>query len=132
MENTLIDTSDFVFKKFNALKLSNAEYTKKIFGNQDIIYSAGLFDYLKTEVLTKIITSLYANLNEGGIIIAPFKDANNYKTFDYHWNCDWTYFFQRSVAEVESILSDAIPDEAKLKILPTGVAAINFFIITKK
>jgi len=131
LENTSIDTSDFVFKKFNALKLSNAEYTQKQFGNQDIIYSAGLFDYLKTDVLTKIITSLYANLNEGGIIIAPFKDANNYKTFDYHWNCDWTYFYQRSIDEVRNILSDSIPDNATLEVMPTGIAAINFFIVRK-
>ena len=131
LENTSIDTSDYVFKKFNALKLSNTEYTQKQFGNQDIIYSAGLFDYLKTEVLTKIITSLYTNLNEGGVIIAPFKDAENYNTFDYHWNCDWTYFYQRSIDEVKSILSSSIPSTASLEIKGTGVSAINFFIIRK-
>ena len=131
LENTSIDTSDFVFKKFNALKLSNAEYTQKIFGNQDIIYSAGLFDYLKTDVLSKIIASLYANLNNDGIVIAPFKDVENYNTFDYHWNCDWTYFYQRSIEEVKNILTDAIPSSASLEIKGTGVPAINFFIIRK-
>lgn len=131
LENASIDTSDYVFQKFNALKLSNAEYTQKIFGNQDIIYSAGLFDYLKTGVLTKIITSLYANLNEGGIIIAPFKDAENYKTFDYHWIGDWAYFYQRSIDEVKNILTSSIPEGASLEIQGTGVSAINFFIIRK-
>jgi len=131
LDNASIDTSDFVFKKFNALKLSNAEYTQKQFGNQDIIYSAGLFDYLKTNVLTKIITSLYANLNEGGIIIAPFKDANNYNTFDYHWIGDWAYFYQRSIDEVRNILSDSLPDNATLEVMPTGIKAINFFIVRK-
>ncbi len=130
--NAGIDINKFVFKKFNALKLANIDYTKKIFESQDIIYSAGLFDYLTTKVLTKIIGSLYELLNDGGLIIAPFKDAQNYKTFDYHWFVDWSYFYQRSIGDIQDILEIALPLKTKIRIEPSPSPAINFFIIEKK
>ena len=130
--NAEIDISNFVFKKFNALKLANIDYTKKTFESQDIIYSAGLFDYLTTKVLTKIIGSLYELLNYDGLIIAPFKDAQNYKTFDYHWLSDWSYFHQRNIEDVRHILEMALPPKTKIRIESSPSPAINFFIIEKK
>lgn len=129
MSNEGINVDNFEFLKFNALNLVSEEDTKSNFGSRDIIYSAGLFDYIRTDVLKKMIASLYSLLEPGGVLIAPFKDKNNYSVYDYHWLLDWSYFFQRSVGEVEDILEDAT--KSKVEIIKTESPAINFFLIRK-
>jgi cyclopropane fatty-acyl-phospholipid synthase-like methyltransferase len=111
------------------LKLASAERTESKFGKKDIIYSAGLFDYVQTDGLKKIIHSLYSLLNEGGVLIAPFKDMDNYKTVEYHWFADWSYFYQRTIADVKNLLEEATG--TKVEILKSGSPAINFFILRK-
>jgi SAM-dependent methyltransferase len=124
-----IDISEFGFEKYNAFKLTSVEETKSKFGKKDIIYSAGLFDYIKTDGLLKMIHSLYSLLDEGGVIIAPFKDRKNYGTFDYHWLGDWAYFYQGTIEDVTGILEKA--SGTKVEIIPSGTSAINFFILRK-
>lgn len=125
-----IDLDRINFQELNVLKLVSPEFMQKQFGTFDIIYSAGLFDYIKDKGLNKIFRSLYNNLREGGTIIAPFKDAHYYNTFDYHWICNWNAFYQRSQKEVLELLSRSMP-MAKIKIMPTKTRSINFFIIQK-
>ena len=127
--NEGISISGYDFFKFNALKLVSEDDTKLKFGERDIIYSAGLFDYIKTDVLIKMINSLYKLLGNNGVLIAPFKDRENYNIFDYHWLVDWSYFFQRTIKEVKTILEKATG--AKIEIIKSGSPAINFFIIRR-
>lgn len=127
--NAEIDISEFQFLKYNAFKLTNVENTEATFGKQDIIYSAGLFDYVQTKGLKKMIHSLYNLLDEGGVIIAPFKDKEHYNSLDYHWFADWSYFYQRSIEDVALILENASGTISE--IIPSGTPAINFFILRK-
>ena len=129
LHNGEIDITEFEFIKYNALKLASADRTEAAFGKQDIIYSAGLFDYVPTKGLKKIIHSLYNLLDEGGVLIAPFKDKENYQTYDYHWFADWSYFYQRTVEEVARILETSTGTISE--IIPCGTPAINFFILRK-
>lgn len=129
LHNEGINIAEYDFFKFNALDLVSADDTKLKFGEKDIIYSAGLFDYIKTDVLIKMIRSMYKLLGKNGVLIAPFKDKENYSIFDYHWLVDWSYFLQRTIEEVKTILEEAT--EAKIEIIKSGSPAINFFIIRK-
>ena len=129
LHNGGIDLSEFGFEKYNVFKLTSVERTESKFGKQDIIYSAGLFDYIKTAGLIKVIHSLYSLLDEDGVIIAPFKDRKSYGTFDYHWLVDWAHFYQRTIEDVTEILEEA--SGTKVEIIPSGTPAINFFILRK-
>jgi hypothetical protein len=52
------------------------------FGSQDIIYSAGLADYLDDRVLLALINRCYDHLDWGGtLIIGNFGNKNQHKTF---------------------------------------------------
>ncbi len=52
------------------------------FGSQDIIYSAGLTDYLDDRVFAALISRCYTHLEEGGVLVlGNFGYKNNNKTF---------------------------------------------------
>ncbi len=99
--------SNIEFLKYNALRLFDVEIAERDFGTQDIIYSAGLFDYLDSDFLVKIFNSLYALLKKSGKIIAPFKDADKYGSQLYHWLGDWDGFQQRNEKDFHDIFSRA-------------------------
>ncbi len=125
-----INLDHFRFREMNVLKLVSSTYMQEELGSFDVIYSAGLFDYIQDKGITKIFRSLFENLNPGGIIIAPFKDADYYDTFDYYWIGNWTAFYQRTKREVQDLLINSVP-EAKMEILSTPTPSINFFMLRK-
>ena len=105
-----VGTIDFV--QGNALRLVDPKITNDLYGPLTTIYSAGLFDYLATTSVTKLIHGLYDALAPGGLLIMPFKDKDRYDTFDYHWLMEWHFFLQRSQADVAQIIRNAgIPDD---------------------
>lgn len=108
-----IASGQATYRKYNALKMTSHERNVKEFGMQDVIYSVGLFDYLKDDVLVSLFKSLYALLLPGGKLIASFKDCRYYKTFDYHWLVDWSDFLQRTEDTCRSLIEAAgIPSPA--------------------
>jgi len=129
LHNANVDISNFSFIKFNALKLASLEFAQSKFEKKDVIYSAGLFDYIKTDTLIKMINSLFNLLNDGGVLIAPFKDKENYQIQDYHWLVNWSFFFQRTIDDVRALLEEATG--TTVEIIKSGSPAINFFIIRK-
>jgi len=123
--------SQISFRKYNALRLFDAETALNDIGKQDVIYSAGLFDYLDTDFLVKVISTLYSLLNKGGKLIAPFKDAKRYRPSIYHWISDWDGFKQRTENDFSAILGKAgIPSDA-VQIRRDETGAIIFYTATK-
>jgi hypothetical protein len=52
---------------------------------QDIIYSAGLTDYLDRRIVVKFITRCYEQLKPGGVlVIGNFSPRNSYRAFMDH------------------------------------------------
>ncbi len=101
------------FRQYNAIRMVNARKNVSEFGHFDIIYTIGLLDYLSDEILVRMIRSLYATLHPGGVLIAVFKDCDQYDTEDYHWLVDWTGFLQRTAEESRRLLDKAgIPSDA--------------------
>jgi SAM-dependent methyltransferase len=119
------------FRKYNAIRMFDDELNRSEFGTQDIIYSVGLFDYLPSDFLVKMFAALYRLLNPGGMLIAAFKDAAQYRSQDFHWFVAWDGFLQRTEYEFRAVLHDAgIPANAmKERRDETGI--IIFYEITR-
>jgi len=117
--------------KYNALRMFDLDIAKAEFGQQDIIYSVGYFDYLPDDFLVKLLRSLYALLNPGGKLIAAFKDADRYRSQEYHWIADWDGFRQRTVKDFERLLGEAgIPQQA-MTMTRDRTGLIIFYSATK-
>lgn len=115
----------------NAFRFVNPKFNQERFGPLDVIYSAGLFDYLQSRHLVKIINGLYASLTKGGLLILPFKDCNRYETFDYHWLVKWDYFLQRDENEFWDILMKAGVPTADVSVERDDTGVILFYTVRR-
>lgn len=119
------------FRKYNATRMFDDELNMAAFGMTDIIYSAGLFDYLPSEFLSKVLGALYRMLNEGGTLVAPFKDAARYSAQVFHWLVNWDGFRQRTEKEFRFIIADAGIPVAAVREERDATGLIIFYVITK-
>ena len=119
------------FRTDNAFRMANAKRNIERYGKFTTIYSAGLFDYVKSEPLTRLIGGLYGSLADDGVLIAPFKDAARYETFDYHWLVNWHYFLQRSEDEIRRIFFEAGVPRENVTVTRDDSGVILFFIVTR-
>jgi len=120
------------FRKYNATRMFDDELNMAAFGMTDIIYSAGLFDYLPSEFLSKVLGALYRMLHEGGTVVAPFKDAARYRSQDFHWLVNWDGFRQRTEKEFRSIIADAGIPITAVREERDATGLIIFYVITKQ
>lgn len=116
------------FRRYNALKMVNHERNLREFGTKDIIYSIGLFDYLRNDILIPLISALYRLLNPGGKLIFSFKDSDRYRTQEYHWLVDWDSFFQRTAEEHQMIIEKAGVSADKVSTLRDATGVVAFYI----
>lgn len=119
------------FKPDNAFRLIDARRNVERYGEFTTIYSAGLFDYVKSEHLVRLLAGLYGTLARGGILIAPFKDAARYETFDYHWLVNWHFFIQRSEDQIRRLFAAAGVPPEYLKVTRDDSGVILFFVAIK-
>ena len=85
----------------------NAKRNIREFGQFDVIYTIGLLDYLTDDILVRLLKSLLATLRPDGVLIAVFKDSDQYETQDYHWLVDWSGFLQRDAKASRALLDEA-------------------------
>ena len=83
------------------------ELNMDAFGKTDIIYSAGLFDYLPSEFLSRLLGALYRMVNEGGTLWRRSRMLRGIALKIFHWLVNWDGFRQRMETEFRSILEDA-------------------------
>jgi len=119
------------FIQYNALRMFDYDIAVSAFGMQDIIYSAGYFDYLADEFLVKLLNSLYLMLNHGGKLIAAFKDANRYRPQAYHWLASWDGFLQRTQEVFDKIFRQAEIPGSAISMTRANSGSIIFYIATK-
>jgi len=96
----------FVFERYNALRLKSGQKNIEKFGVQDLVYSIGLFDYIPDEPLIAILEGLRETVRPGGTVYLAFKDELRYNKAEYQWFMDW-FFFQRTEAECRDLLVKA-------------------------
>lgn len=105
-----VPQEQMTLRRYNVLKMIKHDRNLKEFGMQDVIYSVGFFDYLQDEALLPLLSSLYALLNPGGVLIMSFKDSRRYRAQEYHWFVDWDGFLQRTEEDsIEVLVHAGIP-----------------------
>ena len=119
------------FRKYNAVRMINHERNLKEFGQQDVIYSVGLFDYLDDDVLTRLLGALYRLLSPGGRLITSFKDSRRYSTFDNKWLLDWDAFLQRTEEDMWNLFENAGIPLTALTTTREASGVIVFFAASK-
>ncbi len=124
-------TNHIDFRYYNALRFFDYEILERDFSKQDIIYSVGLFDYLQTDTLVKILRNLYNHLNPKGTLIAAFKDVRQYRPQPYHWFMDWTGFLQRKEEDFLEILKEAGIPDGEVRQSRDDTKSIIFYVITR-
>lgn len=91
----------------------------------DVIYSFGLFDYLKDTVVDRILQTAKANLSTGGYLIFSIKDTNHYHPWLYDVLCDWRFISRNTDA------ADVIAVRNGLKVvqcIPTENGAARVYV----
>jgi hypothetical protein len=119
------------FRKYNALRMVSYERNLKEFGRQDIIYSMGFFDYVKDDIIIRMLNACYSLLNPHGMLIAPFKDCGRYGTQEYHWFVDWDAFYQRTDEESRALFAEAGIPDSELTAVRDGSGVIIFYVVSK-
>lgn len=120
------------FLSYNALRMFSYEAAEREFGKQDIIYSAGFFDYLSDDFFVKLVKSLYKLLNPGGKLIVAFQDGKQGRSLAMQWFAHWDGFMHRTKKDIDRLLSAAdIPQQAlTISKVPSG--RILFYTAAKK
>jgi SAM-dependent methyltransferase len=113
--------------RYNALRMSIARTTVRIFGRFDIIYSIGLLDYLPDRHVVGILRGLRETLNPGGVLYVSFKDATRYDKTDYQWLVDW-YFEQRNEEDCRRLLAEAGFPANQLQVTRDGTGSVMNFV----
>jgi extracellular factor (EF) 3-hydroxypalmitic acid methyl ester biosynthesis protein len=118
-------------RKYNALRMFDHELNMSEFGKQDIIYSVGFFDYMQSDFLSRMFSTLYELLNPRGKLIISFKDANRYDHRAFHWIADWDGFLQRSEDDFMGIFSDADIPFTAINEMREESGVIVFYVVSK-
>jgi len=123
--------------KFNFLKedilglIKDEKYIDRL-GQQDLVYSIGLIDYLPDRILKRWLQFFCRLLPKGGKFIITHK--NREKTFPPlppEWFCDWK-FIPRNKQEVVDLLNNCGINDFSLEIDADNFNYIFYFILTKK
>ena len=95
-------------------------------GQRDIIYSAGLFDYLNTRSFQALLASLYEALAPGGMLAVGNVAAHNPTRWFMEYWLDW-FLIHRSAEELLAFAADLHPAPASVEVdaEPLGV---NLFL----
>lgn len=97
-------------------------------GNFDLIYSMGLFDYLTPPVAKAVLNRLYELLNPGGqMMIGNFHAANPNRHAMEYW-LDWV-IYHRTEEEFLALASDLPEESSSIHTDETGIQM--FLSITK-
>lgn len=96
---------------------------------QDLIYSVGLFDYLKESKAQEIVTALYERLNRGGLLLIGNALGPNNHFWSLEFPTDWTLLY-RTKEEMRR-LGAKLPSNAELEVKVDPSNAYYFLAVRK-
>jgi extracellular factor (EF) 3-hydroxypalmitic acid methyl ester biosynthesis protein len=76
----------------------------------DLVYCAGLFDYLSDSVCRKLTNIYYEWLNPGGLLITTNVDVYNPRRITMDYIMEWHLFYRKG-ADLLALKPDAAPDD---------------------
>ncbi len=119
------------FRKYNVVRMINRARNFREFGKQDIIYSAGVFNYLPDNIVPNLIDALYELLNPSGKLIIAFEDATRYRPQNCHWGLKWDALLQRTEVDCRALFEAAGFPGGALKIKRDETGVIMFCILER-
>lgn len=125
------ENAHFKFAKEDIMKIMKDANLMNSYGNQDLIYSIGLIDYLPDRILKLFMKSFYEILKTGGKLILTHK--NREKTFSPlppAWFCDWK-FVPRNKEEVINLFHNCGLGDFSLSTEVDDFNDIFYFSISK-
>lgn len=97
--------------------LKNPELLQEMAG-QDLVYSAGLFDYLPTKIAQSLIRALYSCLNPGATLIVGNLKAPTDGIWSAEFVTDWSMIY-RTKEDMEELVG-GVSHEYEVRLEPTG------------
>ncbi len=97
--------------------------------NADLVYTAGLFDYLSYRAANRLIHKMYSFLKPGALLVVGNFGLYNPQRFIMEYGSEW-FLIHRSEEELKELAS-GLPEDAKLTVEkePEGV---NLFLNIRK
>jgi len=114
------------FIRESVRRLLTTQKLREALGERDLIYSAGLFDYLNHRSFGALLSVLYQALAPGGHLLVGNVAAHNPSRYFMEYCLDW-FLIHRSAAELEDFARALEPSPARIEVdaEPTGV---NLFL----
>ena len=105
------------------------EVNNEMYKGINLIYSAGLFDYLSERASMRLVNRLYNFLAPGGFLIIGNFGSYNPQRFIMEYGAEW-YLFHRSEEDLKALAS-GVPEDASIEVErePEG---INLFLNIRK
>jgi extracellular factor (EF) 3-hydroxypalmitic acid methyl ester biosynthesis protein len=99
-------------------------------GKRDLIYSAGLFDYLDDRMFSRIVSVLYEALTDGGRVAIGNVAAHNPSRWVMEYFSEW-FLIHRSPEELLKLSGDLTPAPRQMTVAsePSGV---NLFLLIRR
>ncbi len=92
-------------------------------GLYDIVYCAGLFDYLSDRICKRLLEIFYEMLAPGGLLVATNVDASNPDRLKMEYLLDW-HLIYRTGEQLKSLApKESFPDNCRVVSDVTGVNA---------
>jgi extracellular factor (EF) 3-hydroxypalmitic acid methyl ester biosynthesis protein len=108
------------------------EESRSIAGNAkkyDLVYCAGLFDYLSDRICRRLMEVFYEMLAPGGLLVATNVDAANPIRYGMEYVLEW-HLVYRTAQQLQSLAPEkATPDSVSITSDTTGV---NLFVEVRK
>ncbi len=119
------DGPRFQLANFSVLQLLKRDELVEEFGKQDLIYAAGLFDYLETEVSRRLIKRLLEMVKPGGrLVVGNFDHTCDTRAF-MKLLLDWDIIY-RSREDLEALAAETPARAVAVEAEETGV---NLFLV---
>ena len=95
----------------------------------ELVYCAGVFDYLSDRICKRLMEIFYDMLEPGGLLVATNIDASNPSRNGMEYLLEW-HLIHRNSAQLSALISDRAPPESIcVKSDETGV---NIYIEVRK
>jgi len=95
----------------------------------DLIYCAGLFDYLSDRVCKRLVKTFYELLSPDGLVVVTNVDPSNPDRSSMEYISDW-FLNYRNKADFEKVVpKEVLPEQFSIKADKTGV---NIFLEIRK
>jgi extracellular factor (EF) 3-hydroxypalmitic acid methyl ester biosynthesis protein len=95
----------------------------------DLVYCAGVFDYLSDRICKRLMDIFYYMLEPGGLFVATNIDASNPSRYGMEYLLDWHLIHRNSEQLYALIPERAQPENAQVKSDETGV---NIYVEVRK